>query len=254
MRRGWPWAIFGDKRETHDYRLRNPSLAMFARVFRLFSVFQVSARVFHAGLGIVVLLAGSLSGASRPIDPLVEHRRHPGRQQTAHAPVGNTLDERLREMPPAVLDYLVADGALNGIPSKPRHHRVTGEERAIVTAAFNSLPVNIRALAERHIAAIYVVDDLGSSAWTEFFDPPVRQSFMAFVKDIYERWSSMNWPTLFATISIEEDFAETFASYVHIHLLHQPYRLTVAGQRYENGITQPRCAQKRAFVAGLLGP
>ncbi len=260
-------------------------------------------------------------------------------------------------MPPAVLSYLIADGALNGFPANPRPHALDERERAVVAATFNALPPAVRAFAERYVAAIYFVDDLGSSGWTDFFHPPGRQSFMVFdalvlretpnawatrkerssfaedtalrleiadakddlpggafrfiflhelghaishgrrltpnwiddagsdfayaslvskakplelgvrfyaaperrlparrAKEIYARWRTSDFPTLYATVQLEEDFAESFVSYVHVHLLQQPYRLFVGADRYDNGILQPRCAPKRAFIAALLAP
>ncbi|MSU49274.1 MAG: hypothetical protein EXS37_09355 [Opitutus sp.] len=288
---------------------------------------------------------------------LERHRRHPGRQLATHAAPAETLSERVAEMPPAVLSYLIADCALNGFPTQPRPHTLNDHKRTVIAATFAALPPGIRTLAERYVRAIYVVDDLGSSAWTEFFDPPERQSFMVFdapvllespnawatrkersgfadgtdlrleiaeakddisggafrfiflhelghaiaygrhlhptwiddvgddfpfaklvagakrfeagvpfyaapgrrlpaghANDIYSRWSASDYPTMYATAGLGEDFAECFVSYVHVHLLRQPYRLTVGAERYDNGISHPRCAPKRAFVAGLLAP
>ncbi len=267
------------------------------------------------------------------------------------------LAERLAPMPPDVLQYLIADGALNGTPATPTAHPIDERERSVVATAFASLPPQIRALAERHVGAIYIVDDLGSSAWTEYFDPPGRQSFMVFdasvlretanawatrkersafadgtdvrlelaatenddpggafrfiflhelghavsygqrllptwvdnvgsefpyarlvadvkrtvpnvpyyatadrrlpatqAKSLYALWNASNHPTLYASVGLEEDFAECFASFVHVEMLRQPYRLSLAGDHYDNGISQPRCAPKRAFIAGLIAP
>jgi hypothetical protein len=76
----------------------------------------------------------------------------------------------------------------------------------------------------------------------------------SLAKDIYAHWSTTAYPTMYATFCLDDDFAESFVSYVHITMLRQPYRLFVGDQRYDNGIIQPRCANKRDFIAKLLEP
>ena len=307
--------------------------------------------------GLLWLSCVWLSACDRAATDIERHRRDPGRQLEAHAAPKNLLDDRVADMPPAVLSYLIKDGARNGFPGEPRVHSLNPKERAVVAATFAALPPRVRSLAEQSIVAIYFVDDLGSSAWTEYFDPPGRQSFMVFdalvlretpnawatrkersafaemtdlrleiadpkdevpggafrfiflhelghavayarrlhptwveettgeypfaklaarapqfesgvrfyatpakrlsaaqAKEIYARWNRSEYPTLSATVGVEEDFAETFVSYVHTQLLQQPYRVFVDGARYENGLLEQRGGERRAFVAALFTP
>ncbi len=71
--------------------------------------------------------------------------------------------------------------------------------------------------------------------------------------------STSSFPTLYASINPFDDFADSFASYVHVVLLGQPWRAEVftGGERvasYGNGITEERCRTKRELLRALLGP
>lgn len=306
---------------------------------------------------LLVLWMSLLLSCERRPTSLDEHRRHPGRQRSSHPVPAPALVDRVGNLQGAVLDYLVADGARNGIAARPRPHTLTTTERNVVAATLAGLPPEVRVLAERFVAAIYFAQDLGTSGWAEFFDPPARQSFLVFdqvvlhetanawatrrersgfttgadirvelaepatdapggafrfiflhelghavahglrllptwvdssgpgfpyvgvvageepftpavpfyaaggkllpaseARNVYARWSVSPHATLYATLDLQEDFAETFASYIHVSLLQQPYRISVASDYYGNGILFPRTAHKRAFIAHLLRP
>ena len=302
----------------------------------------------------IVLLCAALTACTPAPPALQKHRLHAGRQARTHPNHSQPLLERVTTIPPVVLDYLIEDSSLNRWPTTARAHSVTPQERAIIAKTFASLPPAVLAMATKHIAGIYFVEDLGSSGWSEFLDPPSRQTFMVFdavvlrdsankwatrkecsafaaedisleltaagedepggafrfiflhelghavaharrlvpswidrtggeyafaslvagskpfrptvrfyapskqriaaaqTNDIYAAWASSEYPTLYATVSAEEDFAESFASYVHIQMLRQPYRIRIGAEIYENGISQSRCALRREFVAELF--
>jgi hypothetical protein len=71
--------------------------------------------------------------------------------------------------------------------------------------------------------------------------------------------STSAFPTLYASTSPFDDFADSFASYVHVVLLGQPWRAQVLTDgkpvaSYPNGITEERCRAKCEFLRALLGP
>ena len=75
----------------------------------------------------------------------------------------------------------------------------------------------------------------------------------------YSNLEATNFPTLYATTRPGDDFAEAFASYVHVVLLGRPWRITIErdGQLakvIESCWSQARCAQKRRMLEQLLAP
>ncbi len=72
------------------------------------------------------------------------------------------------------------------------------------------------------------------------------------VGSIYRALSRSRYPSLHATLGVEEDFAETFAIYVHVVLLEEPYMVLVRDDATMTCINAPPCEAKKAFVAALL--
>ncbi len=75
---------------------------------------------------------------------------------------------------------------------------------------------------------------------------------------VYSRLAETNFVSLYAATNPYDDFAESFASYVHTVLLGKPWRVTVlrGGQpvlRFGSCWEQARCAGKRAMLARVLG-
>ena len=67
-----------------------------------------------------------------------------------------------------------------------------------------------------------------------------------------------NFATLYAATNPNDDFAESFASYVHTVLMAQPFAIEI----HENGRlaktfkacwSEARCAEKRRILEALLG-
>lgn len=77
--------------------------------------------------------------------------------------------------------------------------------------------------------------------------------------DTYRALRGTAFPTLYAATRPGDDFAESFASYVHVVLLHKPWAVTVSEgsqviETYRPCWGEPRCAGKEALLADLLGP
>lgn len=67
-----------------------------------------------------------------------------------------------------------------------------------------------------------------------------------------------NFPSLYAATHPGDDFAEAFASYVHVVRMKRPWRITItrdgeAPVLFDACWSEPRCAAKRAFLERLLG-
>lgn len=75
--------------------------------------------------------------------------------------------------------------------------------------------------------------------------------------DVYAALAKTNFPTLYAATSPGDDFAESFASYVHTVLMMRPWEITIrrdgkAAMTYRTCWEEPRCAAKRKILEDLL--
>lgn len=75
---------------------------------------------------------------------------------------------------------------------------------------------------------------------------------------VYDALQQTNFPSLYGTEEVFDDFAESFAIYVHTVLLGRPYRVQVLHKgipvvTYRSCITTGGCPRKTALVAKLLG-
>ena len=78
------------------------------------------------------------------------------------------------------------------------------------------------------------------------------------MRDAYAQLQGANFATLYAATSMHEDFAESFASYVHAVMLGQPQRIRIfQGStlllQYDGYWNAPRSAAKRQLLEKLLG-
>ena len=73
----------------------------------------------------------------------------------------------------------------------------------------------------------------------------------------YANLEKTNFPSLYAATIPGDDFAEAFASYVHVVLMQRPWRITLsrdgeAPMRFDACWSAPRCAAKRAVLERIL--
>ena len=78
------------------------------------------------------------------------------------------------------------------------------------------------------------------------------------MRDAYAQLQGANFATLYAATSMHEDFAESFASYVHAVMLGQPQRIRIfQGStlllQFDGYWNAPRSAAKRQLLEKLLG-
>jgi hypothetical protein len=76
---------------------------------------------------------------------------------------------------------------------------------------------------------------------------------------VYRALGETNWPSLYGSIDPYEDFAETFAIYLHTRLLHRPFRVDVylGPQRiagFRSCLDTGRCPEKLDLMERLLYP
>jgi hypothetical protein len=75
----------------------------------------------------------------------------------------------------------------------------------------------------------------------------------------YARLKNTNFPSLYAATRPGDDFAESFASYVHVVLMHRPWQITISrdGETvyvFKSCWGETRCAKKRNLLEQLLKP
>ncbi|MEM6531027.1 MAG: hypothetical protein AAF654_00320 [Myxococcota bacterium] len=123
-------------------------------------------------LAIVSLSVGSVFAAAKPSKEELRAKliqrleAHPVRK----ASYWSTLREGERpKIGPAsrdIIEYLLIDNVLNGFRERP----VPSKDMSMrddLLAAWDSLPAKVRTLAAARLAGIFLVDDLGGSAYTE---------------------------------------------------------------------------------------
>ena len=76
---------------------------------------------------------------------------------------------------------------------------------------------------------------------------------------VYRGLEKTGFPTLYAATSPGDDFAESFASYVHTVLMKRPWEIRIlhngkVAMTYGSCWEEERCAQKRAILENLLRP
>jgi hypothetical protein len=74
----------------------------------------------------------------------------------------------------------------------------------------------------------------------------------------YAQLAATNFPTLYAATRPGDDFAEAFASYVHVVMLGRPWEITISRdgtvvRTFKACWDEPRCAAKRQVVEKMLG-
>lgn len=88
-----------------------------------------------------------------------------------------------------------------------------------------------------------------------FYRQPTLHASQAL--DLYRDLARTAFPTLYASMDVQEDFAECFATYVHTQLLGQPYRVQVRVDDTRAFISDdfwasPRASEKRRYIHHLL--
>jgi hypothetical protein len=78
------------------------------------------------------------------------------------------------------------------------------------------------------------------------------------IPDIYDSLSKTNFPTLYAATNPGDDFAESFASYVHTVIHKRPWEIRVfadgkLAKTYRTCWEETRCAEKRKLLERFLG-
>ena len=77
--------------------------------------------------------------------------------------------------------------------------------------------------------------------------------------DAYSQLAKTNFPSLYASVHPGDDFAESFASYVHVVMMGKPWEIVIRRGGHDALVfkacwEEPRCAAKRKVLEGILAP
>lgn len=92
-----------------------------------------------------------------------------------------------------------------------------------------------------------------------YYAPDERKVPIAEAREFYEDLRETNFPTLYATTNYNDDFADSFASYVHVVLQKKPWEIRIESEGgaepfvYGSCWDEPRCKQKRLILESMLG-
>lgn len=133
---------------------------------------------------------------------------------------------------------------------------------------WSGLPDNLGANDYSYLPISWQIDDQRRIVPLPGNDFPLRASIShydgdtrlpaGYITDIYRALRRTNFLTLYSATSVHEDFAESFACYVHMQLMHKP--LSISIRQHEELIMHwqvdwrsERYASKLAFFKRLLG-
>lgn len=77
------------------------------------------------------------------------------------------LSDRVRLAPESLIDYLYKDNTFNGWPQRPVARGLDFDVRADIVRAIESIPAEIRQKVSRKTVGVFVVENLGGTAYTE---------------------------------------------------------------------------------------
>ena len=86
-----------------------------------------------------------------------------------------------------------------------------------------------------------------------FYGEPARLLPAAQITGVYQQLGLTDFPTLYAATNPHDDFAESFANYVHVVLMKRPYQLLIMEGRKQVGVfgacwADRRCKRKKDFL------
>lgn len=105
--------------------------------------------------------------------------------------------QRIAPASPEVVEYVIADNAVNGFPNKPSAVTVQGDFTKDVQDAITEMPPQVRALIDKELAGIVFVKNLGGTAYTQFLNSAdgLDAGFIVLDVDVLENQTANAWST-----------------------------------------------------------
>lgn len=119
------------------------------------------------------------------------------------------IEERVAIAPENVIDYLRKDNSYNGYSEIPTSREIDDKQMKVVINAVSSLPSEVKRFISEHVVGIFLVKDLGSTAYTEILknddDSKGYKSYIALDVNAINRtaneWATWKENSVFAADS-----------------------------------------------------
>ncbi|MES2965465.1 MAG: hypothetical protein V4760_16400 [Bdellovibrionota bacterium] len=110
---------------------------------------------------------------------------------------------------------------------------------------------------EKKVSSLFD-DRLSWRGTVAYYSSAERQLPMAQARSLYEALPLTNFPTLYASTNYQDDFADSFASYVHTELMGKPWEIRIESPSaepltYGSCWKEQRCKSKRLILEKILG-
>lgn len=105
------------------------------------------------------------------------------------------LEDRLFETPKEVIDFIHWDNQIYGFDSTPKRVVPTVDQKRIFKQVIKEFPAKLKKKMEESLVAVFLVEDLGTSALTEAIKELPKESFMVFDLKVFQKKANdwCNW-------------------------------------------------------------
>jgi hypothetical protein len=100
---------------------------------------------------------------------------------------GKPLKDRLYKTPKEIIQFLNWDNEIYGFKARPKAFEIPTEYKKIFEKVLNEYPPKLRKKMDESLMAVFIVDDLGSSALTEAIKELPKESFMVFDRKVFTK-------------------------------------------------------------------
>jgi hypothetical protein len=114
------------------------------------------------------------------------------------ADLSKPLPQRIKPASDSLVGYLTLDNQLHGFSERPRTARPSASFLADVNAVFKELPPQVMQLLQSRLAGVQLVEDLGSTGYTNYVYDAQRKVVAAFVvldAGVLQRMTANQWAT-----------------------------------------------------------
>lgn len=128
----------------------------------------LSGRVACLLVFAVMLVWGCFPRAAHKKALLEELTRHPARFASTWSEYsGKDIKDRILPAPDILLDYLLKDNTVQGYPQRPKKPNIDARFFSDILNAVTELPGPVRRHFNKHVTVVFLVEELGGSAYGE---------------------------------------------------------------------------------------
>ncbi len=101
--------------------------------------------------------------------------------------LGEKVEDRLFSASPEMVEYLVRDNKIWGIPTQPKAYPLSVDEREIFKQVIREFSSSMKKMMEKNLLGVFIVEGLGSSALTDGIRAFPKKSFMVFDRKVFQK-------------------------------------------------------------------